>query len=228
MMPKGLIALKPNSSRARQQWLRGVFLLCVVGVGWGTEALACASAQNYKPLSTEALEKELKQYKTISALQARFEQIKKLKDADVAIKSSGDLSLKSEAGKSVIDWIVRKPAFLQLHITESSLELSQDPNTPGKPIVDSKDAQAKILRPIYAWLSMNSALIEEQFNVTRCGSLFNLTPKAGKDSPLARISMGLDKDGLVRGVTLLEKSGDSLKITFLDTKVTKLKDAPAK
>lgn len=178
-------------------------------------------------MSTEALEKELKQYKSISSLQARFEQIKKLKEADIEIKSSGELSLRSEDGKSIVDWTVKKPAYLQLHITEASLELSQEPDKPGKPVLENKDAQGKILRPIYAWLSMNSSLIEEQFKVTRCGSNFDLIPRSGAESPISRISMALDRDGLVKGVNLLERSGDSLKITFLDTKVTKSTAATA-
>lgn len=227
MMPKGLIALKPNSSRARQQWLRGVFLLCVVGVGWGTEAWASGCMQERQTLSVVQLETKLKQYKTIDNLEARFEQKKVLKSADVVLKSSGDFLMHRERGKVVVDWTVRKPAFVHLHITDQGIKISEKQGEAARPVMENKEAQARILRPIYSWLSMDSKLISEQFNIEeKCGYVF-LRPKE-KDSPISAIVMTLNKTGLVETVELAEKSRDTMMISFKDTKVTKLKDAPAK
>lgn len=231
MMPMGLIALKPNSSRARQQWLRGVFLLCIVGCVVGGVAGAGEASANRcgkkHEVSPSELETKLKQYKSIATLEARFEQHKLLKEGGLNLKSSGRFRMTAKPGTPAeVDWTVEKPAYVRLHISEDSLLMSEKPDQPAKPVPASKEAQAKIVGHIYAWLTMDSKRISEQFNIERCG-YFKLVPKAN-DSPINYIYMYLDKNGLVETVDLAEKSGDRISITFLDTKVTKLKDAPAK
>lgn len=215
------ISLKPNSYSLGQQWLRGLFALCI-GVGICLPGAAFGARCGKRHLVSAAeLETKLKQYKSISKLEARFEQVKTLKDAGVTLKSSGIFSLRMEhGGPAVVDWTVEKPAYLRLHITDKSIDLAEKAGEAGKPVIENREAQARILRPIYAWLTVDAAKISEQFEIDHCGH-YRLTPK-DKDSPIKEMYMSLNGSGLVESVTLNEKSGDHMQITFLSTKVTKL------
>ena len=187
-------------------------MLCVVA----TPALGAES----RALSPERLDKELARYRKVRGLEADFSQVKTLAGPRIELKSKGHLSLKRTGTESEVDWVIREPAYLRLHVTATKLELFESAGGPAKPLMEGQDLQAKVLRPIYAWLSVNSALIAEQYDVYAAGhDKFRLEPK-DKSSPVKSMELALDSTRLVRQVLLLEASGDRLNITFSGTKTT--------
>jgi hypothetical protein len=208
-------AVKSISDSLAPQFLRALgcaLMLCVAALpvlGAGSRAL-----------TPEQLDKELARYRNVHSLEADFTQVKTLSGPRIELKSKGHLSLKRTGGASEVDWLIKDPAYLRLHVTETKLELFESATGPAKQIVEGQDLQAKILRPIYAWLSVNSALIAEQYEVFAAGpGKFRLEPK-DKTSPVKAMELSLDSTHLVHQVSLTEASGDRLKITFSGTKAT--------
>ncbi len=209
----------PQFLRARRCLLRNVLGLVTLGIMLGASSLS--AAPRFRAVGEKELDKELAQYKGIRSLDASFEQVKDLKAMQLKVKSSGSFSLHKEGDRAEVDWQVRKPAFLKLRITADTLEIFEKEGEPGKPLVGNQEAQGKILRPLYAWLSMNSALIGAQYSISGDGKgRFRLEPKEA-GSPVKALVLQLDRKKLVREVTLEEISGDELRITFSGTKVAR-------
>lgn len=204
-----------SESPALQPFLRRMFcalLLCIISLG--------AQGAESRALSAESLDKELARYRKVRGIEADFQQVKTLSGPRIELKSKGHLSLKRIGEASEVDWVIREPAYLRLRVTESKLEIFESAEGPAKPLVEGQEMQAKILRPIYAWLSMNSSLIAEQYNVYSSGhDKFRLEPK-DKSSPIKAMELVLDSAHLVHRVALSEISGDRLTITFFGTKTT--------
>ena len=188
---------------------------------------ACAAAKTGAPVVSPApitsaeLEKELSQYKNIKSLEASFEQVKDLKGLAVKLKSSGSFRLRKDGDKTEVEWQVNKPGYLKLKITPERIEIFEEEGKPGKPLVDNQEAQGKILRPLYAWLSVNATLIGEQYKIFSLGKQgFRLEPK-DENSPVKALRLSLDRNKLVSAVFLEERSGDEIKISFSATKVAR-------
>jgi hypothetical protein len=194
-------------------------LLCVIPL---PAARAAARPPSAKAVSPMELDKELAAYKGIRSLEAAFQQVKDMKAVQVKLKSSGTFRLRKTGDEGAeVEWEVSKPSYLKLRITNNSLEIFEQPGQPGKPLVENLEAQAKILRPIFAWLSMNSRLIGEQYTIYASGPhKFRLEPKDGAQ-PVKAIEITLNEKKLVSAVALEERSGDELRITFSGSKVEK-------
>ncbi len=205
----------------RRSLLVNVLTLVTLGIIGSSPCAAFAAPAKVLPssLSAPELERALSQYKKIKSLEARFDQVKTLKGLQITLKSSGSFRLRKEGDTAEVEWQVNKPGYLKLRITPSSLEIFEEEGKPGKPLVENQEAQGRILRPLYAWLSVNSRLISEQYSVFAEGkSKFRLEPKE-PGSPVKKIRIQLDNKKLVSSVALEEISGDQLKISFSANKV---------
>ncbi len=185
--------------------------ICVIS----STPLASASE---KTMNADQLEKELGHYKEIAGLEAHFQQVKEFKALKISLKSEGKFRMSRENGQAVVEWQILKPAFLKLKISEKSLEIFEQPGQAGKPLLENQTMQAKVLKPLYAWLSMNGRFIAEQYDVFPEGKgKFRLQPKE-KDAPINSVVIALGTNQLVEKVTIMERSGDDIKISFTETK----------
>lgn len=205
----------PFFSLARRAALLNALALVTLGI------ICEVSLAAQKPMTGAELEKELTQYKNVVSLDARFDQVKELKGLKVKLKSSGSFHLRKTGESSEVEWQVSKPGYLKLKITPGSLEIFEEEGKPGHPLVENQEAQSKILRPLYAWLSVNSQLISEQYHLFSLGKQgFRLVPKDEK-SPVKALRLVLDRQKLVSSVFLEERSGDEIRIHFSGTKVAR-------
>jgi|GEM_PF-6040323 len=203
---------RPFFSLARRALVIRVLALVTLGI------IGDVSWAAPKPMTGAELEKELAQYKNILSLDANFDQVKEIKSLKVKLKSSGTFHLRKAGDISEVEWQVSKPSFLKLKITPASLEIFEEEGKPGRPVVENQEAQAKILRPLYAWLSVSSRLISEQYHIFSLGKKsFRLEPKE-ENSPVKALRILLDKQKYVSSVLLEERSGDEIRITFSGTK----------
>lgn len=172
------------------------------------------------PVSSEALSKDLARYRSLRGLEAEFRQTKTLQGMSLTLKSAGHFRLTRTGSDAEIEWVVKDPAYLKLRITPTALLMSENEGDAGKPVVDNADATARILRPLYAWLSMDAARIAENYAIDDKGkNEFELTPK-DKSAPVKQLRIHLDARKLVDRVVLRETSGDELRIEFSGTKET--------
>lgn len=195
-------------------------LLCIIF--WAPAFPAAAELVKGTRLSPAELEAELKHYRTITTLESKFEQRKSLKSLGIDLESQGKLRMTREKGGAAeVDWVLEKPAYLRLKITESSIEsFASADQKRGKPLLENQDLATQVLRPLYAWVAMDAAKISEEYQVFRVAAgRFRLVPKRTESTPLDAIQMQIGKNQLVEEITLLERSHDELRIRFRDTKV---------
>lgn len=168
-----------------------------------------------KPLDQEAIGKALANYRKLDRLESQFTQTKKLRAMGLALESKGKMALE----KGEVLWQLDEPSFLKLRISATSLEMFESPTqSKGKPLIENQEALARVLKPLYAWLTMDAALLVEQYQVFSEKDWFRLIP-LDQSAPVRALRLHLTKEKLVDQVELEESSGDELQLKFSRTKV---------
>jgi hypothetical protein len=168
------------------------------------------------------LASDLQYYKNVQRLEAQFKQTKTLTNLGIDLVSTGSFTLEKSEHPQVT-WQMDTPAFIKFVITPSSIVSFDQPNQKeGKTLLDNQSVATRMLRPIFAWLSMDSQQIKQDFIVHKLhADQFTLTAKDAASATIAKITMQLGKDKLLKNLTLLEKSKDKITISFFNTKVFK-------
>lgn len=188
---------------------------------------AISSSRVYAALLSEKeLTTRLSSYQKISSLESQFTQTKTLKSLNLKLESTGSLILKTNSkGDQEVNWTLNHPAYLRIKIDSNHLEMFESPNQEsGKALIENQAILAKVLKPVYAWLSMDAKLITQEFNVeANHKSKISLEPKDKKNSPIDSIHISLDQNQLVNRIEIFEKSSDEILIRFSKTKVSYFK-----
>lgn len=159
-------------------------------------------------LSPTELKEHLKLYSSMGSFRSHFIQVKKLKEVELELKSSGTLTVRRP--REVI-WEVKKPAALTLKMDGKNLTLRT-----ANSETTALTAGFKGLDKLVAWLKLDAAEIAREYHVSRepSGELNCRPRKAESNDPFVSMKLRLRTDGSLSQLLLDERSGDQLDISF--------------
>ena len=159
-------------------------------------------------LSPVELKDRLKVYSALGSFRSQFTQLKKLKEIGVELKSSGTLTVRRP---HQVIWEVKKPSPLTLKMDGKTLTISKGGNE-----TTTLTGGIKGIDRLVAWLRLDAAEISQAYSVSRTpsGDLECRPRKAESHDPLVSIKLHLREDGTLSQLTLDERSGDQLEISF--------------
>ena len=168
------------------------------------------------------LSKVLEKYRDIATLDSKFTQIKKLVDADIQLKSEGHLKL---TAPDTIVWQVDKPSKMIVTMKAQEVQIvtgessSQTTQTFKRGEGSSQKGFEKDLQDLVTWLKFDPHALATEYQITKPqANTYLFDPK--HEMVFRHIEMKLAASGYAQEVILTENSGDSLDISFAETKVT--------
>jgi len=210
----------------RKKWAKRGVLAAIYFLAAQSLSMPFLSAHAAEPEVTQVdLARALAFYRNVKSLEVGFEQRKMLKSIGMNIDSSGVLRIDRKPPKIV--WTIHKPAPLQVVLTEQEIRITSDY---GKPhahvqVIRTQDAAAgenKKMSAMYSWLRLDAAALHREYRVIKkADAVYRFTPRQSKDSPFTAMIMHLGVKGVLKGLRLEERSGDSIQINFAEPKVEK-------
>ncbi len=163
-------------------------------------------------------------------LRGDFEQIKKIQDLAVELRSSGDFEIFQSGGsekRPVIHWNLRKPSVSFVCIDGEGIVIQKGVGQAKRTVEFSQvseglGVQLKILSRL---LSFDTATLEKQFTLEHNAPTVTIIPKKAEDAFFASAQVTVDVRGFAQKVLIKERTGDELSITF--SKVTTVNEGIA-
>lgn len=196
---------------------KGTFLFRISFAGFGlyffaTYVAPCAMAAAPKAASKVVLA-------DFTHLQGAFEQVKKLKDLDVEIRSSGSFEIFRPKGSSpVIHWDLRKPSETKICIDGQGIFVEKSQGATRKShSVDFDEAGKKTgeqLRVLTNLLAFDLRALEKMFGIVRLANALTVTPKKPAEAFFESATVLVDAKGFAKQVSIQEKTKDELTIVF--------------
>ena len=181
-------------------------------------------AGDLKPMGEAELALKLRQYQSISALEATFKQTKTIRKMDVFINSEGHFKVTRPRN---LVWQVVKPSPVVVSMDDNQVKIVSEGETQVYKLSElPTDSVAQSLKGLLALLDLDASELYLHYDVFLDGkekNEFRFVPKKGDGSPFKSLVMSLDKSGYVRKVEISELSGDSIAIEFGVPKVTSKK-----
>jgi outer membrane lipoprotein-sorting protein len=178
-------------------------------------------AGDLKPLTEPELAQKLRQYQSISTLEATFKQTKTIRKMDVVINSEGHFKVTRPTS---LDWQVVKPSPVVISMDDQQVKIVTDGETQVFKLKElPSDNVAQSLKGLFALLDLNATELYRHYDVFSERNGFKFIPKQGDGSPFKSLIMSFDKSAFVRKVEIKEISGDSIVIEFGIPKVVSKK-----
>jgi outer membrane lipoprotein-sorting protein len=176
-----------------------------------------AFSANGALLASGNLKTALAKYQNIERLDVTFEQTKTLKDMDLKIKSSGNLTL-VPPGK--VEWNVIKPQPLFVTLEPGKITVTADGKTETyKPGQGGTQADRKNLEDLLNWMRLDAEAIERDYFVAQEDPGVFTFQSRREGASLKHLTMWLTKNGDVKKLVFQEASGDKMEIAFGTPKV---------
>jgi outer membrane lipoprotein-sorting protein len=178
-------------------------------------------AGDIKALTEAELALKLRQYQSISSIEASFKQTKIIRKMDLRLRSEGYFKV---TRPRTLVWQVLKPSPISIFMDPEQVKVVTEGDSQTYKLSDIPTENiARSLKGLLALLDLNApelSLHYDVFSETGQNDTFKFVPKKGDGSPFQSLTMTLDKSGFVKKVEILEISGDSMSIDFGLPKVT--------
>ena len=149
------------------------------------------------------------------SLAGNFDQVKRIKELDLEIKTAGDFRvLRPKIGAPVFFWNIKTPKPSKICIDDIGLVMNEKSMSFSEVGAEAGSQISDMLKIV----SMDSKGIEESFKVEKVKDKMLLTPKAAEKSFFKSAELTLNSEGLVRRLVLTEKSADQMDIQFSNLK----------
>jgi hypothetical protein len=170
-------------------------------------------------------EKELSQvlgmYKAIAKMEVPFHQVKKLKEINLPLSSDGILKVQQPD----VIWEIKKPSHLVVFLTPQQIRIeSGDGTEKSTQVIHRGDLgqgkESQSLQSLVSWLQMDAHQLSQEYAISRLANQeYLFEPRAKAVSPFEKLQMTLSSKKYVQHLTLFEKSGDSIEISFGEPKI---------
>ncbi len=170
-------------------------------------------------LSESQLSQQLAHLNDLKKLSADFSQVRNVKEWGTAIKTSGHFEVINKPEKRIV-WKITAPSYTAIKMENHQLSIKTSTDSTAWQSMDNPKVVAQ-MQNIFAWLSMDSKIIANDFNVRKMApQTLQLIPKS-KESIFQKINVHLNSEGQVTKLKLVEKSQDSIDIQFSNTNIVK-------
>jgi outer membrane lipoprotein-sorting protein len=181
-----------------------------------------ASTDSLKKNSGINLEEVSDFYKSIDQLEVGFHQEIKLKDMKSPIKLVGILKVSQP---NQIRWEILKPSHLLVNLNEKEI-IVENGEGESKTVQVFKrgdmtlNKENKALESMVGWIKMDLNALKKDYGVTQFAvNEFLFVPYSKESSFFQKLKMKVTKNKNIEKITLFEKSGDLIEITFGKPKI---------
>ena len=179
------------------------------------------TAKADSPLNLEQLRTLFKPYESVSELQVSFQQRKTISGLKKPLLSEGELRLQKP---DFVQWTVLKPSFLRIEMQKKQMRLETGSDPKNKRTQVLSESETGSLTSLVAWMRMDAGLLAEQYQVTSLGSRrYAFVPKNPASFPMEKMEIEMGAQDFLKTLTLFEKSGDRIEITFATPQVKRTK-----
>jgi hypothetical protein len=178
--------------------------------------LVCAFSSASAPVAAPELKKLFHRYEGLNELSVDFEQTKLLKDVPTPLISKGHLNVKTP---NEVVWTIRSPAFLEVKMKGGDVQITSGTGAGADVQKISKaqmaaNPQSRSLEGLTHWLQFDATYLNQEYAVEKISNTqYSFKPRAS-DSPFKEMKVELGSEDVVKGVELLETSGDKLILHF--------------
>jgi hypothetical protein len=176
--------------------------------------------------ATELGEKDLASvlhyYQNLKTLQVSFMQIKTMRSLDMTLTSSGILKVQKNPQKII--WDILKPAPVRVILTQTQIEIINDPGLKTEQVqilkmdaipISGANADSKNFASLAAWLDLDAKTLARDYQVKKISNvLYEFTPKDKGKTPFEKLDMTLHPGGPLEKLVIHELSQDEMEIRF--------------
>jgi outer membrane lipoprotein-sorting protein len=156
-------------------------------------------------------------YQSIDRLETSFHQVKRMKQMKMQLKSEGRLKIHRP---DEVQWEITKPSHVLAAFDQKTVRLETGEGEQKtvqvlnrNDLSERKEAQA--LKSLTTWMQMDPVALSQEYEIQKLQpEYYQFTPKQKESSPFEKIELKISQKKFIRELSLFEKSGDTIQITF--------------